>query len=758
MASISYTDLVQVDLGKLGAAVADWKQAAGDLRKLADQADKGMKAQAYKARWVGANATVTQKFVDDTTKEFTHLYTEANSIFQVLDDAHQELQTLQKSVQGLTSELEAKHFVLRDNGDGTITVDLYRRPGAPPTEGPDKTEADRQHYADQISAKVGRANDIDRSVKLALAGAHGNDPKNPGHKDYESLNDAQAQRAVELAKKGDSMTNRELAEFNRIMQYNGQEKGSEFATAFYKGLGGPEKTLEFYGNMSLNGTAGDDKSRLALTQDLQRNMGNALANATDPDSKSHLPASWGVTFRRLGTQRVQLQRSALNQPYGYQVFGGLLRYGNYDSRFINPIAEHIVQLQHDDPNRFALSKPAAGAIDLNYGYNPSGKVGSGYDPLASVLESLGHSPEAAKDFFSNEPTAYNKDGTVNKDGSLEYKYFDELSRKDFEWPTDTLTSSGKDHGPDAFGHALEAATLGHAYDDPNPKLVRDADSAKIMNDVVAKYGNDPELVQQQGTLSDSLAQMGSGYIDDIHWALNKNEPDSMWAPTKDSSEHAQFGRDNARQFLSTLGQHPDAYSVISTADRVYTTSFLEAQVGDGGINEAYAREAVRTGAEVQGMLDQSRADQVEADGIAKDEEYNDALEKRSGWVEFGTGVAVASGVALLPEAAAVGVAATLIPLATDTGSGALEHLIGNVVGDWNESEQQDSSKDIQMQRRAIFAAGEANAEVPMERFIDNHSIKRDGTFGQNLEEAWLSGYGKGTERENQQGSLPQTNE
>ena len=143
-------------------------------------------------------------------------------------------------------------------------------------------------------------------------------------------------------------------------------------------------------------------------------------------------------------------------------------------------------------------------------------------------------------------------------------------------------------------------------------------------------------------------------------------------------------------------------------------------------------------------------------GIAKDKEYNDALEKRSGWVEFGTGVAVASGVALLPEVAAVGVAATLIPLATDTGSGALEHVIGNVIGDWNESEQQDSSKDIQDQRRAIFAAGEANAEVPMERFLDNHSIKRDETFGQNLEEAWLSGYGKGTDREDQQGSLPQT--
>ncbi|MFF3056365.1 hypothetical protein [Streptomyces sp. NPDC057909] len=192
---------------------------------------------------------------------------------------------------------------------------------------------------------------------------------------------------------------------------------------------------------------------------------------------------------------------------------------------------------------------------------------------------------------------------------------------------------------------------------------------------------------------------------------------------------------------------------------MYTTSVLEAQlVDDGPIKQGHVRDATRSGAEIQGMLDQSRADQVKAEGIAKDKEYNDSLEKRHGWVEFGTGAVVAGSVAFLPEVAAAGVVATAIPVLTDTGSGALEQQIGNVIGDWTESKQQDSGEDVQAQRRAIYAAGEANAESPARNFMEHHSIDRNGSFGQDLEDAWSIGYSRGTSREDQQGQLPQTGE
>ena len=137
------------------------------------------------------------------------------------------------------------------------------------------------------------------------------------------------------------------------------------------------------------------------------------------------------------------------------------------------------------------------------------------------------------------------------------------------------------------------------------------------------------------------------------------------------------GRSIVRGFLSTLGQHPDAYATVSTAEQVCTPSVLEETVGlDGKIKEGAARATVRAGAEVQGMLDQSRADQVEATNLKTHENYEKAVSKRAGWVQFGA----AAGVAFLPATEAVGTAAVLIPLATDTAAGAAEQVIGQMVG------------------------------------------------------------------------------
>ncbi|MEV2210820.1 DUF6571 family protein [Streptomyces sp. NPDC050997] len=758
--ALTYMDLIEVDLGKLGTAVSDWKDKVGKLKTAADNAREGMKAKSDKARWAGVNATVTRDFVNKTTKEIADLHTEANSIYHVLDDAHRELVALQRKVKTLKDEAGKKGFTIHDNGDCTVTVSLYIPPGTPPDK-EDDSDA-RQRYADEISASLGRANDIDQSVKLALKLSHGSDPNNAGHSSYDSLNDAQVDRALELAKRGEHMTNGELAEFNRLVKFNGQDKDGEFATEFYKGLGDPKKALEFYGTMALDGTAGDDKSRLALTRDLQKSMGMTLAVATDPDTRTHLPGSWGDEFRKLGAERLNIPRAGLTQPYGYQVLGGLLRYGDYDTRFLKPIAEHVVQMHHTEPNLFALARPSTGGVDLDYGYNPSGRVGAGYDPLTSVLEALGHSPEASKAFFSDDdPTVYNTDGTEskNKDALLGYTYFDELTGKDFHWPTDSLGVVSKAHGVDALGHALEAATLGHAWDDTTPTLARDEHSAKIMEQVVHRYGSDPKFTKEQEILSDSLGRMGAGYIDDLNWGLDENRKGSTFAPTSGADEHARFGQSDTISFLSTIGQHPDAYADVSTAGQVYTTSVLEGQVSaDGSISEGPARDATRSGAQIQGILDQARADQLKAEGVAADKEYNEALEKRNGWVEFGTGAAVAAGVAFLPEVAAVGVVATAIPVLTDTGQGMLEQQIGNVIGDWTEAKQQDSSDDVQGQARNIFTAGRENSEAPARNFMANHHIQDNSVFGQDLEDAWTGGYNDGTNREDQQGQLPQTGE
>ncbi len=187
--SISYGDLMQVDLGKLGTAVSDWQKVVSSLRQLETDARDGLKKKSDRARWEGVNAGVTRKFVDKTVKEFADLHTEANSIFQVLEDAHRELVGLQKGVRALTAEAKEKGYTVQDNGDGTVSVGVRPESGADAKkgkDGKDDTKAERQHYADSITRKVAHAHDIDVSAKLALKRAHGGDLYNAGHAKYDS--------------------------------------------------------------------------------------------------------------------------------------------------------------------------------------------------------------------------------------------------------------------------------------------------------------------------------------------------------------------------------------------------------------------------------------------------------------------------------------------------------------------------------------------------------------------------------------------
>lgn len=299
-------------------------------------------------------------------------------------------------------------------------------------------------------------------------------------------------------------------------------------------------------------------------------------------------------------------------------------------------------------------------------------------------------------------------------------------------------------------------------------MVRDADHAAVMQQVMEKYGADAGLLKKHEAMADSLGTMGAGYIDDINWALEKNDENSPFAPNKGRDGRLDFadttdrnGRSVVRGFLSTLGQHPDAYATVSTAEQLYTRSVLEGQVGaDGKIDTGAARATVHTGAEVQGMLDQSRADQVEATNLKTHEDYEKAVAKRAGWVEFGAVTGVAAGVAFLPEIAAVGTAAVLIPMATDTAVGGLEQSVGQVVGDVADDSVDQHKEKVEeltrVEKTKIYSAGESMAESPMEEFMRQHGVTSDSEFGQDLKGSMRIGYATGNDRENQQGNDPET--
>ncbi|MFJ9139496.1 MULTISPECIES: hypothetical protein [Streptomyces] len=789
---LKYEDIIDAPLGKLKEAADDWSEMVTKLQRLAEVANDGMKVKADKAEWDGVNAGVTKGFIGKTAKEFKDAVAEARGVKLVLEDAHTAFKKAKDDLVNIR-DVEGRAAGIHVDAKGKVTPRRPLEENVAARHDPDYPEALRKQneavdsWQKKIDLIVDNCNDTDVAFKNALE-ANVSEGKDFSSPKYKNLDQEEAARAADLARKGRDLTHAQLQELNELLRDNANS--TEFATGFYEKLG-PEKSLAFFGQLATDTHEGTkvDEERLKDVQALQKNMGLSLAAASHDKA---FTAEWGPELRKMGTQQIPLSKyDNGGGPYGYQLLGGIMRYGHYDAKFLNPIAEHVAQLHQKDPYRFAGNKQVNGFQDNPF--NPSGKNGSGYDPTTAMLEALGNSPDAAKKFFTDEPTAYNEDGTVNRGATADLGKMDvETSEKGIEkkeevaidnyldffgngkwesFPDSNSTDPEKlaptvQYMPDALGHALEAATLGYPAGEPDPRAQRDADNAAIMRKVMEKYGADAGLLKHQEGLADSMGVMGAGYIDDINWALDKGDVNGVFAPTKNIQGHIPFGddgdkaRSNARQFLSALGQHPDAYATLSAAEQAYTRSVLETHVGpDGTIDSDAARSTVRVGAVVQGMLDQSRADQVQADNMKKHEDYEKAVAERAGWVEFGAGVGIAAGVAFLPATAAVGAAAVLIPLATDTASGAAEQVIGQVVGDISDNSVDKSKEKAEQLTReewnSIYRSGESMAEAPMEDFLALHAAKEDAELREDLKESMLLGYGVGNERENQQGVDPE---
>ncbi|GAA3639803.1 DUF6571 family protein [Streptomyces chitinivorans] len=741
MAKLTFTDLYGFSFSGLSDAVSDWESVVTELGELADEARTGMAAKAEKADWKGENATVTKPFVRKTAKEFDDAAAQARSIRNILRDAHTDLKSVQADLIKAVEGGREQGIRVRDNGDGTVGFSLDRQPdNSAPSE--EQRRAGRD-LADRIDRLIARAEEIDGLAARALKRVHGGDPYNFGHVQYSSLDEVEAERAVKLAKLGPDMSDAQYREFNGLVGANAEDP--EFSTAFYKGLGGPEEVLRFYARMSIDGTLGDgeeNEGRLGLSRDLQQNMGIALATATDPDNKTHLPASWGEEFRRLGTRQIDLEPGPFGpQPYGYQVLGGIMRHGDYDADFLTPIAEHITQLHHDEPMRFTSNRPA-GMGDADLGYNPSGRGGAGYDPLTSVLEALGHSPEAAERFFTGDPTVYREDGTVDKNGKLGYQYFDEFLKEDFEWPPDSLAKPGTDglkdaleHGPNALGHALEAAATGRAYDSQSTEPIEHtSERAEFTERLVAHFGEHPELIRHNENLKDekfedlksgplhvlrdSLGNITAEYIGDFQRVMYGGDPLSGRFPVH--GEPAVFDSGQAQRFLAEVGQDPEAYATITGAQQAYTTLLVDGVVNGESKSTVHMDQrisnAVAPGAVIAGIMSEARADAILDYHSASAKDYNEAAADRGKWVTR----VVELGTSLIPPR---------VPVAGEAINWAAEDITESVVKsvekDIVTAGEQEGSRDYGKARSATI---EATDEIVRRALLGRSDI--------NSETAW----------------------
>ncbi|MEV7733800.1 DUF6571 family protein [Streptomyces sp. NPDC088921] len=713
----TYEQLYHLNLSNLKAAADRWKETAAKFKGLHTAYGDEVAAPFKQAGWHQPVLTAAKADSDVRAahQEFADAQKEAEGIAGVLASLHGALTKAKGDLNHL-AEVEAPKQELHVSATGVVTPRNDANQQTWAHHDPDGQALIRKQqqacdaFARRIEAVLQQAADADETACWALRRDLGGYTDNFNSKVVTSLDSADATHAAELMKKGDKLTDTELTQLNHLLKSN--QGDAEFSTNFYQQLG-QKGTLQLYGQLALQ-TADAGDERKALLQELQRNMGNNLATATNPGKTPHLDEQWTADLRKLGTQHIALYPDSMREgPYGYQLLGGILRYGNYDSSFLTPIAEHVTQLHAKDPYFFAGTKSDFG--DPEYGFNPSGKNGAGYDPMNSVLEALGHSPQAATDYFTPPMEKYAEDGThkgelANIDGSN--SYLDYLVNKDYEsflditgHDPDAAKKSMNDF-PDSLGHALEAATNGRPWDgDPNANSVPHSDAqAALARQIVDKFGGEggPELLNGKDgapyeATRDSLGNIAAEYMGDVQRAVSGHDDLTV------SGTSAGLQASTTEPFLAAVGQDPDAYAAITGSQQAYTSGVVD-NVINGESSSTVSdservRQAVAPGSIVAGIMSEARAEAIFETHRASDADFNESAETASKWV--GRGLGLATG-------------AIKVPVVGDVAGWAVEDIQSSVM----ESIQRDTTTEARYEAGLEYTAGRESTQDAAAAAVD----------------------------------------
>ncbi|MFF7300834.1 hypothetical protein [Streptomyces sp. NPDC008265] len=680
---LTYENVMNAPLAKLQAAVTDWTAMAGKLDEMAEAARTGMKAKSDKAEWSGVTAGVARGFVDKTAKEFEDAAKAAKGMHTVLADAHATFKAAQDELKKLADEAPAAGFRIDATGRVSaipLATEADRNAARHDPDHQQTLNAHRSAWQSRVDRAVENAQDADDSLVRVLR-ANAADEHDFSAPKFTTLDAEQVARAADLMKKvtgpGGTARNVEaLRELEELLDDNREDP--EFSTGFYRTIGA-EGTLEMYSRMSLDATSlgAAGKDRALMVAHIQGDMGAMLGLATHKDVPGHLDAAWTTQLMKAGRKEMDVF-GGVRQIYGYQALGALLREGKYDTEFLTSVGRDMVAMDRKDPRAWEFHTPIGLATVLNQ--DPNG--GRGFYPLTGLMEALGNNPDAATAFF-NEPVREdsNKDGIVTKDdkpvggrhgmarGMVDYM----LDKPPYMDGFDITRSADLHPAQQALGDALMAAVSHRTPGDEDaPPVAHTREMAAVMERIVEKIGDKPELVDAKpgdpagplNGLSGHFGQMAAEYMPDIQASADNNS-----RMIKANGVMAEFDKAAMVRFVGAVGQDPDAYGAMTTAQRSYTTALVNdvfvhrAEYADV---DAAIRVAVHPGGEIAGMLAQARADGEFGANAHKAEEYVKGVEDNAKWVNR---VITAAGGKYLE----------MVPVAGDVVSALQEDIAASVV-------------------------------------------------------------------------------
>ncbi|MFD6970960.1 DUF6571 family protein [Streptomyces sp. NPDC059949] len=751
---LTYENVMNAPLDKLQTAVTDWTAMAGKLDEMAEAARNSMKVKSDKAEWSGVTAGVARPFVDKTAKEFDDAAKAAKGMHLVLADACATFKAAQAELKKLAAEAPAAGFRVDATGRVTaipLPTEAERNAARHDPDYQQTLNANRNAWQARIDRAVEDAQDADDSLVRVLQAnvADAHDFSGPK---FNTLDAEQAARAADLMKKvtGDGGTARNveaLRELEELLDDNRTDP--EFSTGFYRTIGA-EGTLEMYSKMSLDATSlgAAGKDRALMVANIQSDMGAMLGLATHKDVPHHLDAAWTTQLMKAGRKEMDVF-GGVRQIYGYQALGALLREGKYDTEFLTSVGRDMIAMDRKDPRAWEFHTPYGLESVLNQGK----EGGRGFYPLTGLMEAMGNNPDAATAFF-NEPVREDtdKDGIVTKDdkpikgqhgqdrGMVDYM----LDKKPYMDSFD-ITRTGDLHpAQQALGDALVAAVSHRSPGDEDaPPVAHTKEMAAVMERVVEKIGDKPELVVAKpgdpegplNGLSGHFGQMAAEYMPDIQAAAGNDS-----RMIKANGEMAEFTKSGMASFIGAVGQDPDAYGAMTTAQRTFTTALVNdvfAHRSEHDDLDAAIKVAVHPGGQIAGILSEARAEGIFAENGHKQEEYVKGVEDNAKWVNRVISAAGGKYLEMVPLAGDV-VGALQEDIAASAVESAKKEIEEKVEGsnqqagvDYAESERIAGSSAATSVRLAAEGTGlsqrtvDALAGVASTETANAHSVGRD---------------------------------
>ena len=675
---------------KLDEAVTDWRQMRDKLDRLADDARRRLKGQAAKARWAGVNSDVTRPFIDKTAGEIEDAYTQASTVYNILNDTCAELTRYREQLESALTEADWQHVRVQDVGNGRFRVEAKK--------GADVSMPTLDRIRGDIERILTKATRSDSSAADALRMLADQDEygfSDARYKDRDAAAKAlrDGEQAAKLARdpsKGD--------ELNRLLKSHRGD--SLFAERFATKLGA-DRTLDYWRKVNDpdSGFRGDREA-------LQKNLSMVLAEATQSDSPAM--GRWEGAMLKAGPATAG---SEPGSPSGFQVMSNLMRYGDYDDRFLKRYGSALVRVEK---RRSDGGGGPGWDMDRAYSLNPAGPD-RGLDPMTGYMKSLAHNPMAATEFFND------REGGDDAKSNFSYLF------NDREWPQDFDANGDELHtGRNYMAQALAAGTTGVPAGEAIPKDLppHDAGQAKLFEDVVHTVSKDPDKLKDHAYMSDSFGKMTAHYLPDINRAISDDQLGDTPLLYPVAGEQAKPSHQDVTRFLVTLGQNPEGNAAVELGQKQYVANLMDYHINpDLPVEDRYIqtsespKEAIQRitqqSGEVSASLAVGRQEAVMGSAGEKDESFTHALAQGKNFVSgaIGTGVGIGTTFVASPVggAAAGGAAGTASSMlleeifqANENKNKESDFYVAG--GKWEESRMANTN----MHQRAAELASEAH--------------------------------------------------